>query len=69
MVYVMSLEHAKYEFVKTTEYTQSGNDHFLTYIPSQWKYQTFHFIYHHVQVVMYDPAERADPLSLFLLYP
>jgi hypothetical protein len=29
----------------------------------------FHYIYHHYKVVMYAPAERADTLPLFLLYP
>ncbi len=30
----------------------------------------FHYIYRHVlRVVVYDPAERADTLPLFLLYP
>jgi hypothetical protein len=30
----------------------------------------FHYIYHHVyEVVVYAPAERADILPLFLLYP
>jgi hypothetical protein len=34
-------------------------------------YTPFHYIYHHVQScnVRYATAERADTLSLFLLYP
>jgi hypothetical protein len=45
---------------RDTEYTQSGNGHFMAYIPSWWKNQPslvrwgmhaplFHYIYHHVQ--------------------
>jgi hypothetical protein len=29
----------------------------------------FHYIYHTYKVVVYAPAEKADALPLFLLYP
>jgi hypothetical protein len=65
----------------STEYTQSGNGRFLAYIPSLWKNQPwlvrvgsarpppftlFTFTY---KVAVYTPAERADILPLFHLYP
>ncbi len=62
--------------------TQNGNVLYLVYIPSWWKNlprlvrvgctpTPCHFIYHQVQScgVPYAPAERADTLPLFLLYP
>jgi hypothetical protein len=49
-------EQKKTSAGSTTEYTQSGNDHFRAY-------GTFR------HDVMYTPAERADALPLFLLYP
>jgi hypothetical protein len=66
---------------QSIQYTQSGNIRFLAYIPSRWKNQpwlvrvevhyphplTLFTITH--QVAVYAPAEGADSLSLFHLYP
>jgi hypothetical protein len=60
-----------------TEYTDSGNGHLLAYIPSWWKNQPslvhaappFTLSTITSNVVVYAPAERADTLPLFLLYP
>ncbi len=64
-----------------TEYAQSGNSRFLAYIPSWWKnlawlgrvggsrqpsFTLFPIMY---KVVVYPPAERADTLPVFHLYP
>ncbi len=60
--------------VRTTEYTQSGNCHFLAYIPPRWKNQPsllrlggarpppFTKSTIAYTVVVYAPAERADTL-------
>jgi hypothetical protein len=60
--------------------TQTGNGHFLAYIPSWFKNQPslgrvggtpspFHSIYHHEQSRSVRSAERADTLPLFLIHP
>ncbi len=70
--------------VSSTEYTQGGNGRFLACIPSWWKNQPwlvrvggggctptpFHFQLPSLfKAVVYVPAERADTLPLFHLYP
>jgi hypothetical protein len=66
--------------VSTTEYTQSGNRRFLAYIPSWWKNQPWlvriggarpppFTLFHSNKVAVSAPAERADTLTQFLLYP
>ncbi len=61
--------------------TQNSNAHLLAYIPSRWKYLprlVSWGVYAHSlsniftitnKVVVYAPAEMADSLPLFLLYP
>jgi hypothetical protein len=58
--------------------TQSGNGHFLAYIPSWWKNlprlvrvgdAPFTITTITYKVVVYAPVKRADTLPLFLLYP
>jgi hypothetical protein len=63
----------------STEYTQSGNDHFLAYIkiekPAQssdgrgWTPTPFTISTITNKVAVYAPAERADTFPLFLLHP
>jgi hypothetical protein len=79
-LFVVRLELLK-SIVTTTEYTQSGNGHFLAYIPSCWKNQpslvrvggaspppfTIYTIKY--KVAMYAPAERADILPLISTPP
>ncbi len=67
--------------VETTEYSQSGNGHFLAYIPSWWKNQPSLVgggggVHSHL-LSLYLPSHtkfvrsswEADTLTLFLLYP
>jgi hypothetical protein len=71
----------RYGVVGSTEYTQSGNAHFLAYDSSVIEKSAlagegegctltlFHYIYCTIKykVVVYAPAERVDTLPLFLL--
>jgi hypothetical protein len=70
---------------RTTEYTQSGNGPFWRTFhhdgkisPGWWGRggglhtstpNLFHYIHHHVQSYRYAPAEQADTLALFHVYP
>ncbi len=72
-VSLYTLSHINRFTVTSTESTHSGNGHYLAYILSWWKNlpslvrdggctpTPFHYIY--------APAEGADKLLLFLLYP
>jgi hypothetical protein len=75
-------KHEGIYIVPCTEYTQSGNGHFLAYSPSWWKNQPsllragggacpppFTICTNTYKVVVYVPAERADILPLYLFYP
>ncbi len=67
--------------VQATEFTQSGNCHFLAYIPSVMEKSAqpgegggctpthFHYVYHHEQSCGVHSSFSLDTLPLFLLYP
>ncbi len=74
--------HRSTDSISPPQSTQNGNGHFLEYIPSRWYKQPRTvgggggaspppFIISTItyKVVVYAPAERADTLLLFLLYP
>jgi len=59
-----------------TEWQQLSGIHFSMMVKlaqgwwvGGWTPTPFHYIYHHVKVAVYGPAERADTITLFHLYP
>jgi hypothetical protein len=67
--------------IRTTEYTESGNCHFLAYISSCWKNELnlvrvggarpppFTLPYYHVKVVVYAPVEMQVHYPYFYSIP